>query len=794
MNKLKISRIQIKNFKHIEELVLDFSNKDLIVLDGPNGFGKTTVFDAVELVLTGKISRIKNTADGRIGYGDILFANNSELDTEIKVEFIGENDCFVIAKRIDSKKRLTAVERKPDNWEVFETYHLSDFDIPVTEGDLISNEDIETILSIDNLERYFSLFYYVQQEENTLFLKQNAKERMDEISQLFDTYNEETELKKLQIIKSKITTELKRLDGPKGELANKENTKNLLINGLKDLEKKDIQEIEYFVLFQEENTLKEWDKEKITLNKESREKFLQELREVYILVRNIEKFLDTEFNNEIYKLTENKKLLAHTILTYNFLEEYGKFKKLKDKETTLKRIKHKITKENLDKNLIVSHFTELQELLSIKINIEDIEIYISNLKSYKLRMGEVSEVIQQLNVTRETLMTQYNKIKEEFESVECPLCGNPYKSYENLITSVNEKEKVFSQMLDKDTNKYSELYNELFLNHVDKILLEIEKYLLVEQNIINEDLYKVFIEALRNKNAINNFVDWCENNNLDISSSLNTEFRFVENIDAKVQQLIDLLLLQIKTVDSSYANHESNKSTFNTVFSGDIKKVRKIDLVDIIKKVKYIDYQYYYNSSENIKVLQREIDQMSTKRRKIILAEQKIKVLIEVYEQKILNHWKKIITDIEIPFYIYTGKIMQNYQRGCGLFIHDNESFGQKSIRFVSNLKSDHDAINYLSSGQLSGLVIAFTLALNKVYGENSIDIIMIDDPVQTMDEINIASLTELLRNEFKRKQIIMSTHEEEVSRYIRYKFAKYDLKTMRLNIKNEIYTNRFEK
>ncbi|MBK0151666.1 ATP-binding protein, partial [Bacillus sp. S74] len=216
MNKLKISRIQIKNFKHIEELVLDFSNKDLIVLDGPNGFGKTTVFDAVELVLTGKISRIKNTADGRIGYGDILFANNSELDTEIKVEFIGENDCFVIAKRIDSKKRLTAVERKPDNWEVFETYHLSDFDIPVTEGDLISNEDIETILSIDNLERYFSLFYYVQQEENTLFLKQNAKERMDEISQLFDTYNEETELKKLQIIKSKITTELKRLDGPKG--------------------------------------------------------------------------------------------------------------------------------------------------------------------------------------------------------------------------------------------------------------------------------------------------------------------------------------------------------------------------------------------------------------------------------------------------------------------------------------------------------------------------------------------------------------------------------------------------
>lgn len=105
-------------------------------------------------------------------------------------------------------------------------------------------------------------------------------------------------------------------------------------------------------------------------------------------------------------------------------------------------------------------------------------------------------------------------------------------------------------------------------------------------------------------------------------------------------------------------------------------------------------------------------------------------------------------------------------------------------------MKFDHDAINYLSSGQLSGLAIALTLALNKVYGEKSIDLIMIDDPVQTMDEINIASLTEILRNEFKEKQIIMSTHEEEVSRYIRYKFAKYNLNTKRINIKNEIYSN----
>ncbi|MDK6430149.1 hypothetical protein, partial [Enterococcus faecalis] len=58
----------------------------------------------------------------------------------------------------------------------------------------------------------------------------------------------------------------------------------------------------------------------------------------------------------------------------------------------------------------------------------------------------------------------------------------------------------------------------------------------------------------------------------------------------------------------------------------------------------------------------------------------------------------------------------------------------------------------------------------------------------QTMDEINIASFVELLRNDFSQKQIVLSTHEEEISKYIRYKFSKYGLKTKRINVKNQLY------
>ncbi|HAM80896.1 AAA family ATPase [Ornithinibacillus bavariensis] len=791
MNRYKISRIYLKNFKHIEELLLDFSGTDLIVLDGPNGFGKTTIFDAIELILTGVISRIKNTVDGRYGFREVLFSNNHDVDTEIKVEFSGEIENLIIGKRINSKNSFKAVDKKPDNWDIFETYLLSDFNIPIEEGKIITQEEIGSILSIDNLKRYFSLFYYVQQEENTLFLKQDAKDRMDDISQLFDTYKEERELEKLEKLKYKITSELREIDGPKGLLADRKKTIELLKNGLKEIKSENIKEVEFFSLLEEKENIKEWDKELTIVNKESRDKFLQELREIYILVKDREKFRDTEFNNYIYKVIENKTLLKQTILTYNQLENYQSIKKLRDNEVSLKRIKNKLSKENLKDNLNITYFKELNNILDTSINTDDILNEIDSLKVYKSRMGEVSELIHQLNLTRESLLVQFNKIKEEFDNTKCPLCGSQFKSYEQLIASIDEKKTLFLEMLDEDTKKYDEFYNEFFFKYVNNTLLLIEGYLSTEDNIVDEDFYNELVSAISNKSSINQFVQWCKKNNLDINIFLNNGFKKQDDdLETRLSRLIEYLLQQIKPVVDSYSNHKDNVKILSSVFKNDLKKVFKIDLEDIIKKVQYIEYQYYYNSTESINNLQKEIDYITVKLSKLKLAQQKFEAIIDIYKERILDHWKNIIRDIEIPFYIYSGKIIQNYQKGCGLFISESDNFGQKSIKFVSDMKFDHDAINYLSSGQLSGLAIALTLALNKVYGEKSIDLIMIDDPVQTMDEINIASLTEILRNEFKEKQIIMSTHEEEVSRYIRYKFAKYNLNTKRINIKNEIYSN----
>ena len=83
---------------------------------------------------------------------------------------------------------------------------------------------------------------------------------------------------------------------------------------------------------------------------------------------------------------------------------------------------------------------------------------------------------------------------------------------------------------------------------------------------------------------------------------------------------------------------------------------------------------------------------------------------------------------------------------------------------------------------------IAFCLALNKVYNTNeNFKFLAIDDPIQTMDDLNVHTFIELIRHEFRDYQIIISTHDDFTSKYIKYKFDKVGYKTEIKNIQQEV-------
>lgn len=157
-----------------------------------------------------------------------------------------------------------------------------------------------------------------------------------------------------------------------------------------------------------------------------------------------------------------------------------------------------------------------------------------------------------------------------------------------------------------------------------------------------------------------------------------------------------------------------------------------------------------------------------------------LKEYASAFDTSIELYKKQIIDEIEIPFFVYSSRLLQSYQGGQGVLMVNNG----ESIRFIAP-GNEHDILYTMSSGQLSAVLLSFSLALNKIYASTGIKTLLIDDPIQCMDDINMISFVELLRREFSACQIILSTHEEDFSNFIRYKFKKYGLIAKSITLKD---------
>ena len=337
----------------------------------------------------------------------------------------------------------------------------------------------------------------------------------------------------------------------------------------------------------------------------------------------------------------------------------------------------------------------------------------------------------------------------------CTFCGYDWGSSEELIKQISKTTELFKTFSDESTHQKENKIEKLKNIFTSLFLPEINKYI---------DQHKV----LDNINTTN------------------------EN---SVQGLVNELLTSVKLQSNEYNEIRSRydfSQIFNRYFNDNNDNVNTVTLEKIAKKINYIEHNYYNATFEKIE--QQKIQLLDSKNKSKLLNEEiipKITQYKEAIKVNIEKYQNQIIKNIEIPFYIYTGRIMQSYQGGLGILIKEPDvssvetenDMGLNSIRFISPSRPEHDIIYTLSSGQLSAVIISFTLALNKIYSNAMFKCIFIDDPVQTMDELNIASFVELMRNEFMDRQIILSTHEDSFSRYVRYKYSKYGL-TLQRSIK----------
>jgi exonuclease SbcC len=748
MDKFRILQIHIYNFKGFKELSLDLSSNSFTILGGKNGFGKTTLFDAIELVLSGSIKRMSQyvtNADKRYNYNGKPLVYDCSIQT-VYVEILVE-----LESGIYWLKREAMVEdiKNPIDFSIFSTLYIRP-NIDKVEYAITKDSDILP----SSIIKQYKFLHYLDQEECTAFLKSNEKSRNELVTKLFRTQNFDNDLSKMVDCKAKLDS---IIITNKDRLENIDRKLNILRNA--GTLEGDLEEIEYIPLTK---TLPEWDKENPKLNINQYLELLSENG----LIDNIRYFVDNNNEYNKYKIAkylapylddENSLTLAQYVHYKNKRYEIILFEEYK---ATLERLFddfdiYEIRQFSIERYKSLSYFVsnEALTLLTEKVNA---------IKDFYPTCTSVQQEYTQMLSRRESLIKSFDSIKLDNKS-KCPLCGHVFANAEILIAEIAKQGESFKQISDTLTHKLMSLYDDLKKYYKTNILDPIISI------IKNENLSQEVVDSVKNV-TIEKFVK-------DVEIKWNVKFNPQANIEETQNYCKTLLTSLTKSYDATidYARLDTFYEEYREII---IKE--NLTHSNITKKRAYIISKWKEYSSKEIQNLSKEREKLLRKYSYCESKSKTIKKIVDQIKKQKRDYIAKLISDIEILFYIYSGRIMQDNYYGRGIFMKND----LKRVLFVSGSYGDDiDVLYNMSSGQLTSIILAFTLALNKLYAD--VKYIAIDDPVQTIDDMNLWGFIETLRHEFRDYNVLLSTHENNYAGLLRYKASKMGIKAIFYDMQN---------
>jgi len=802
-----IRDLRIKNFKCFDSKKFYrfnfYANKNPTILSGPNGFGKTTFFDAVELIFTKNITRLQTSIeDGRVNLGKNILLNEAGKDGNLVLTLADdENGNFLtIVAVIDHKVKKLLIEESI-RYNVINGTLDSDDDI---NNLLSSSEQWKSDLAEFKMLRFFSdhfnVYYYVSQAESVHFLKNSIVERKDSMNILLNTKNVDDSIR---YIEEEIIGASSRRKGViiNDEIALIKNSIKIKVDKLKfEIEGKNLEskKVEYIKLldYPEGTELIDWDIKncctdgKINIDIEKAISEIEALHNYAINASDYKKYLH---NQRINGFIRNKTIMDDIIEYHQFIVD-NTVDKVKIKEQirkwnrTVKIYKYTgFFRKQLDVNSYKKEdLIKLKEISDdlITVDIEEATELINSIKKINKTLSSKQKILDELGNAR--LKLNQTKKKYNKESSNCPYCNHHYDSIEELEFAYNSLTDILSREKSQESQKKQSLHTQLIskmkkdFDAISMILKDIDEMRIQELNTFSVK-YEKFIEDEKRINAVETVYSYLKKFNRWIE--LDREEKKIE-----VQRILQENIQTYESLDfdndMQKYNFESIYNKFKDIFIIEQPKLTASEQVE--QKINYLKYKKSMLNINEIKSMKSEIKKDMIKLKKIKSVRSKIKELKNIYQSSIDEYKNQILKKLRVPLLIYTGKILQDYQNGLGVFVSKDE------MRFVSNGDAKHDILNTFSSGQLSGFVLAFLFSMNKQYirkSEDDIGFLLIDDPVQTMDDINITSLIEVLRNDFSNKQIIISTHETDKENYILYKFLKYKLIGHSFNVKDELYT-----
>lgn len=853
---MKIKKILIKNFKNIKETrIIDFQ-ENVTLFVGPNGFGKTTIFDAIELSLTGKIRRIEESdySDGRSSFSTPYFQNNPEEDTFIELTLTNDEGSSLIVSSL-YKSSMNAEGNNVPKFSFSKFKRTVRFEPePLEDLDGLSERDIQKVISQFlgyESEEYslgdtFDLFHYIQQDETAYYLKQKEKDRKEQLNFLLNIGNYVNRKNRLERLKSVLSSSEKELKAKKDKLKtspikndtpysklplradndfafNKESIEfdNELSNESLNIY---LSEIEKLQEFRSSFSPKDYFLRKLS------DQFEREVLDdkdfiFYLIVRE---FFESQDNIE--HIEQNHTLILNDKnYSYFLLKNYiGQLESLENDSRMFKR--GKILEGLLDVEIDKLNIEIIKNSLNSFPNWEFgqvwLEMFDYKLSTYKIKKEQLDDGVNSIN----KLLEIRSRLKEHSDekNSECVFCGYDWGESKNLLIAYEE---TTNQLRKNLTNFEIEVSN--MVEELNQLKMELQNQIQMEQEklfVIPDDFLSVirsisnydFPESFSNLVVMNSeirplLVDESaslqefENLKTELISSLqekllipkevySTFLRVVkksvyfENLLEKYSILagesireyeisFDLLPISLNKFEENkekllvflgdlrsqivfdYSKSLDSQHLFDKYFASKEKTFEECTIERISQKREYIINQFelqsltMFNQIENrLQIVERTITYLQQRVRKL--------------NNNIKSYQEQMIQKLKLPFYMYTAKILQNYQQGMGVLLTTQNN---SNIRFIANSNSEQDVMYQLSSGQVAVISFAFTLALNTTFKiSKEFKFLSIDDPIQDMDSMNVYALIDLIRHSLSDYQIIMSTHNDGSAMFIKYKFELF--------------------
>lgn len=877
---MKIKKILLYNFKNFRhKTVIDFSD-NITFLVGPNGFGKTTIFDAIELGLTGNISRITQmiqVTGENIAYNKPFFQNDSSKPVIIKLWLEKSNgEQLAIIRKLTNNSptggKVFAPKKSIEKFKLFRQEEVTDKNFSSIDNDIklskIFQTTVDKFLEVNGkyeIAKIFNLFNYIQQEETTFFLKKSEKDRSNDLSFLVKTDEIEGKIKKINEVHRAINSRLRTLTEQKEKFTEQQfdniAPKRLFKHRTFPFDKEspfsvdNLNQLDDFkftidkiIEFKQNFSITEYQRK---LKKDNRKREINTMDSVlyFSILFPLVQRPNYQWQWEKYIL-ENPRFFEYVLLE-NYLQTFETI-------THEYRRKQQLNQywENLSTDINQMTVQTFQYVQNDRLS-NDFESLKSQFTSYQtLResVGQADKNLSDLLQLRRKLDKKFDDLRQHkhVDENKCPFCNNQFDSFVDLKSSYNNYTAYLTEISSRDSQRLQEV--QLSLN---SIIQQVKQKITDEINSLTTNIDKKLLDRLQElsgsyqsyskyledfKTFIQSYTNMApyqlenlefDNYNHQYQSSLQ-EFRSklvvdddvyrvldinsLENIKGQLGDLreefpelqfetyqlesssyskinmamIDSRLHELKqaihlAIDEKYAINENliadTENIFPTYFQSKVEVLEDIRIGDLEEKKLYIDKQYKLVQNQQFQDLSRRIKILEK-------TAERLKEIHTIYKEEVKKFKIGIVKQLRIPFFIYSAKMLQNYQQGMGIFLtykkttsSDNETVA--IIRFKSDTKNDHDVMNQLSTGQLAVVSLAFTLSLNTMFKlSDNLNFLMIDDPIQDMDAMNVLSFIEILRHGIiDRYQIILSTYSDHNALFMGYKFANSNSE---VNIKYE--------